>query len=283
MINFSEEWYKNIANIYKAYNLFFDRIPNFYDKHSENQERIKVEFQAMVYLVEYGLEIVLGEGKYPTYLFEYVCGFMPISKSLTETVDYLIRHPEEIIENLCTLDDGAMKLIKKYGRLLSLKIGNPASIHSLEWITTYYHIAHQSVGISKYSVMRAENEYMPKGSLQTALEKSQLEPCSFSHSNFGIDINLPKNEYVFESYGFVGAGDNEILPSYEYLKRANAYRNIAMGLLDPFIHYAKKISVYDITWDKEYEQLAEEEKREKANKEKKMRLQKELEKNKSNK
>lgn len=283
MISFSEKWHKDVANIYKAYNLFYDRIPDFYDKGFKNQKRIKVEFQAMVYLIEYGLEIALGEGKYPTYQFEYdVYDAMPSSNLLEETIDYITKHPEKIIENLCTLDDGKKKLIKKYGRLLCIKIGNPSSIDTLKWIARYYHTAHEDVGISKYSVMRAENEYMPKGSLQTFIESLESEPCSFSHSNFGIDINLSKNEYFIETNGFIGDGDNEIFPSYEYLKKADTYRTIAIGLSDPFIHYAKMISVYNITWDKEYEQLAEEEKREKANKEKILTLQKELEKSKSN-
>ncbi len=261
------KWYKDVANIYEAYSLFYDRNPNFGVRYWEDQERIKVEFQTMVYLIEYGLEIVLGDGEYPTYQFnDRLNDSTPQSKRLEETIDFLIssKNPEEYIKrNMCTLDDAKKELIKRYGRLFCIKVGNPSSIDILSWMARHYYLAHTAVGISKYSVMREEERYKFKGSLQTLAESISSEQCTFSHSFSEIEFpgtgDTFLDDYCSETNGFIGDGDRESLPSYEYLKKANHYRMNAIGLADPFIHYLKNVPPFNVNWDKACKQLAKEE------------------------
>ena len=271
MYSLSEKWYRDVANIYEAYNLFYDRSPDFCAKYRDDQERIKIEFQTMAYLIEYGLEIVLGEEKYPTYSFcDTLCNPDPKSKKLMETVDFLmsIKNPNEYIKkDMCTLDEQKKILIKRYGRLFCIKVGNPSSIQKLSSMLRTYYIAHEDVGISRYSIMRKKEDYLSKGSLQTLLETYGLEQKSVFSTIENPDKHfLNEDDYCIKTNGFIGSEDWEIVPSYEYLTNVRTYRMNAIGLGDPFIHYVKNFLTFDIKWDREWKQLAKEEKENKNNK-----------------
>lgn len=264
MVSLSENWYINVANVYEAYSLFFDRNPDFCVKYWKDQERIKVEFQTMTYLIEYGLEIVLGDGKYPTYQFnDSLYNSTLESKTLKETIDFILsaKNPDEYIrKDMCTLDEQKKQLIKRYGRLFCIKVGNPSSIETLSWMLNHYHTVHTDAGISEYSIMREEECYKSKGTLQTILESTNFEQYVFSHSSYMPDISSKYflNEYFIETNGFVGDKDRDTMSYYEYLKKANCYRNNAIGLADPFIHYVKNTPAFDVNWDEARKQLTEE-------------------------
>lgn len=245
MIHFSKEWYKNVANICQAYHLFYNKELDL-SAHWKNKERIEVEFQVMVYLIEYGLEIVLGNGPYPTYSFSFKLNdSMPRSKLLKETTDYIIEHPEEIKKDMCTLDEDKKDIIKRNGRLFCIKMGNPSKLEDLGWMAKYYYNIHKSTGISRYHIMQI------KESIQLLKD--------FTGENHIYNSNHIPNGCYSETNGFVGDEDREPLSLYQYLEEANRYRKVATGLADPFIHYAVNIPVFIINWDEAREQLKTEE------------------------
>lgn len=268
MIRLTKQWYIDVANICEAYRLFYDKSPAFHDK--KDQIRIKAEFQTMVYLIEYGLEIVLRERKYPTYYFyDRIDRFNVQSKELEETINYImeLENPNEYVYKYkSTLNEDKKRLIKRYGRLFCIKFGNPASIEDLLFALRHYYWAHQMENDHKITL--AVTCYERENSLESLKDDCCIRTNGFigEKPNFLQQLELEKREQyedniVFESNGLGGSffesKDEKILSDYAYAYIQREMKAARLGY--PFIHYVENFPATVLNWDKAKEILAEEE------------------------